>query len=483
MTKLASPVAKAIFSVTSEQVDQLRKTSTSLKNLSQNEFQSIRNDIGEAQIVLIGESSHGTEEFYHYRAELTKSLIKHKGFRLVLAEADFPPFYSINKILNGKDKTPLSIAMEQLKERFPYWMWHNSVAYNFFEHVLERNKTEDPKNKVSVLGMDIYSLFRSAHEVIQYLQKHDKELADLASRLYETLGTFKPDAHTYGEAIAMGRVKSQEANVAKILSEINKHEMELAQANDNGEEFYGASENARIVKSAEEYYRKTFMGGNVTWSVRDTAMLEAIKHALKYQASRNQDPPKVVVWAHNSHIGDSFFTQHVQENQVNLGQLAREHFGVENTFIVGFSTNTGTVRAARRWNSQDLVFDLVPSLSGSSGDVLARVSFQREGEKDFGLLFRSNTRELTLEEAASKDLMSESRLQRYIGVIYAKNTERQSHYSIGNMGQQYDMMVHIEKTTALQKFVTGKVGGSGVIDYSKWEHMDVAEDEDETEEY
>jgi erythromycin esterase-like protein len=483
MSKVSSPVAKAIKT---EKVNQLRKSSISLKELYQNEFQSIRNEIGDAQVVLIGESSHGTEEFYHYRPELTNSLIKHKGFRLVLAEADFPPFYAINKILNGKDKNPLSSAMEHLKERFPYWMWHNSVAYNFFESILEHNSSKDPKNKVLVLGMDIYSLFRSAHEVIQYLEKHDKELADLASQLYETLGTFKPDGHTYGEAVATGRLKSQELNVAKMLSEINKHEMELAQASDNGDEFYGASENARIVKSAEEYYRKTFMGGNVTWSVRDTAMLEAIKHALKYQSSRNQETPKVVVWAHNSHIGDSSYTQHAQENQVNLGQLAREHFGIKNTFIVGFSTDTGTVRAAKRWNSNDLVFDLAPSLSGSSGDVLAKVSLQRGGEKDFGLLFRSNTRELTLEETTSKGLMSEPRLQRYIGVIYAKNTERQSHYSTGKMGQQYDMMIHIDETTALKKFMPGKIGDkgkSGVIDYSKWDNMDVTEEEDETEEY
>lgn len=390
---------------------------------------------------------------------------------------DFPPFYAINRTLHSKTGSlPLDDAMKRLKERFPAWMWYNAVTKEFLEYVFARNLGVPTIDRVSVLGMDIYSLFRSAHEVLIYLEDHDPVLSALAEQLYSTLGTFEPDAHAYAEAISKGLVESQQDPVTRILSEIQKRDFELAQAKDDGDEFYSAAENARIVKAAEEYYRKTFMGGAVTWSVRDMAMKDAIQHALDWQTVKNnKETSKIIVWAHNSHVGDSSFTQHSIENQVNLGQLCRQHFGIDETFILGFSTDTGTVRAAKKWNGKDFVLDVLPSMFASSGKLLSEVG--NTGVRDFGLMFRSNVRGLTQQETVSKRIMDEARIQRYIGVLYCQSTERQSHYSLGSMGSQYDFMIHIDETRALQRIqVEGHVVREG-IDYSKWEYLEVAEDE------
>jgi erythromycin esterase-like protein len=256
-------------------------------------------------------------------------------------------------------------------------------------------------------------------------------------------------------------------------------------------------QNARIVGAAEEYYRLSFLGGNVTWNIRDRAMVDMIDHALKWHdkkrqekhASSNsngQDPPppppsKAIVWAHNSHVGDSKATEHHKRRQLNVGRLVRERFGEEGCYIIGFTTNTGTVRAAKAWNGPDYVMELNPGLPNSI-ELIHHQVHRSLGGKNFGVVMRSNDEEkhpLTDDQKKAKHILGNPLLERFVGVLYVKRTERQSHYSTCLVGKEFDLVIHIDETNALKplpKKIRDPVR-PGTVDYSKWEHLDVPDEE------
>jgi erythromycin esterase-like protein len=354
-------------------------------------------------------------------------------------------------------------------------MWRNQPFHDFVDWLkqLNQQRRRDERPAVHLNGLDIYSMFESADEVITYLEQVDDNLAAEARARYETLGTFRPEAADYCRAIFQGKIASQAPQVASMLASLNAMSMELCGLEGDGDEFFNAVENARVVGAAEEYYRKSYMGGNVTWNIRDGAMVTMIERTIAFQERKWKAAgvvdrrPRVLVWAHNSHVGDALATEHHERRQWNVGRLVRAKFGYDNSFIVGFSTYAGTVRAARTWNGRDYVMELSESLPGSVGHLLHRVAKEFRTPQ-LAVVTRTNSRHgLSSEQRAARQVLNERRLERFVGVQYIKRTERQSHYSLCSVAEQFDAVVHLDKTSAVRPLPR-----PGTIDYRKFENFD-----------
>ncbi|XXQ35295.1 Erythromycin esterase [Plasmodiophora brassicae] len=473
-------------------VDRVAKAAIPLQDLRRDDFALVRQAIGQARVVLMGEETHGTEEFYQLRSDLTKALIDREGFTAVLCEADFPAFYELNRFVGGappfrdlhkqmseKEGPTIEQAMEKLKARFPVWMWRNHVLKGLAEWMRQHNAGRPAGSRpVMLLGLDIYSMFDSAHEVIAYLDQVDTDLGNMARRQYGALGTFRPEAADYCRAIYTGKIASQAPQVARMLATLYENRMKCLDVPGDGDEYFAALQNARVVGEAEEYYRNSYMGGNVTWNIRDSAMVKMIAETLAFQEDKGEGrPARVLVWAHNSHVGDAMATEHHEQRQHNIGRLVRQQFGYDDSFIIGFSTYTGTVRAARQWNGKDFVMDLNESLPLSAGALLHRAG-QRAKTNDFAVLTRTNDREhpLSDEQQAARDALCAERLERFVGVQYIKRTERQSHYAYCRMGEQFDLIIHVDTTSAVKpwfpKPTTTSSPRPGTIDYSRFENFE-----------
>jgi len=394
--------------------------------------------IGDARIVLIGESSHGTQEFYRARAEITKWLIEEKGFCAVAAEADWPDAYRVNRYVRGCDDD--TTAEEALRgfERFPAWMWRNIVVRDFVEWLRENNQqcSLDNRPQVGFYGLDLYSLHRSMHEVISYLDKVDPLAAARARKRY---GCFDhvtaDDGQSYGFAAAFGAGPSCEREVIEQLIDIQRNALNYARRDGQlaEDDLFYTEQNAYVVRNAEEYYRAMFRGRVTSWNLRDKHMAHTVE-ALLTHLSRRVAIPRIVVWAHNSHVGDARATEVASDGQLTLGQLARERYG-QDCRLIGFSTYTGTVTAASDWGGVAERKMVRPALAGSIEEL-----FHETGRPEFIVTHDGDA-------AAALDVV---RLNRAIGVIYLPATERQSHYFHVRPAAQFDAMIHIENTQALE---------------------------------
>eukprot|EP00884_Botryococcus_braunii_P019853 jgi/Botrbrau1/6551/Bobra.40_2s0018.3 len=336
----------------------------------------------QARIVLIGEASHGTHEFYQMRAEITKLLIQERGFSAIVTEADFPDAFRVNKYVLGlsKDRTATQ-ALSDYK-RFPLWMWRNIEVVDFITWLKQHNSRIPPSNRVGYYGMDIYSLTASMKAVISFLEKEDPRLAERARHRYSCFDRFGADATTYGLRLAMGSVGCEKEAV-KQLAEVQQKlvsaerlladvdlDVEADEPRRRHEELFAALVNAEVVKGAESYYRKMFFRDELTWNIRDQAMVRTIGHLedhLRRVGGSGCAQPRIVVWAHNSHLGDASHTDMgKQRGEVNVGQLCREKFGVDQVYSIGFTTHTGTVAAADEWDEPGQVKCVRPSMPGST---------------------------------------------------------------------------------------------------------------------
>jgi erythromycin esterase-like protein/predicted phosphoribosyltransferase len=394
--------------------------------------------IGDARIVLIGESSHGTHEFYRARAEITKWLIEEKGFCAVAAEADWPDAYRVNRYVRGCDDD--TTAEEALRgfERFPAWMWRNVVVRDFVEWLRENNKQCSLYNRpqAGFYGLDLYSLHRSMQEVITYLDKVDPLAAARARKRY---GCFDhvtaDDGQAYGFAAAFGAGPSCERQVIEELIDIQRNALNYARRDGQlaEDELFYTEQNAYVVRNAEEYYRAMFRGRVTSWNLRDKHMAQTVD-ALLTHLSRRIDTPRIVVWAHNSHVGDARATEVASDGQLTLGQLVRERHG-QDCRLIGFSTYTGTVTAASDWGGVAERKMVRPALAGSIEEL-----FHETGRPEF----------IVTQDGDAAVALDVVRLNRAIGVIYLPATERQSHYFHVRPADQFDAMIHLENTQALE---------------------------------
>jgi erythromycin esterase-like protein len=392
--------------------------------------------IGDARLVLIGEATHGTHEFYRTRAELTRALIARRGFNLVAVEADWPDAYRANRwVRHDAPESGPDSALDDFT-RFPRWMWRNQDVVEFLQWLRTHNAAEPASARVGFYGLDLYSLHASIDAVLRYLRKVDPAGAERARYRYGCLEDFGEDPQAYGYAAKIGLSRSCEDDVVAQLLELRRGA--AAYANRDGrvaaDEYFFAEQNARLVQNAEQYYRAMFGGRVESWNLRDTHMMETLE-ALLAHVHRTAGHAKAVVWAHNSHLGDARATQMGEIGELNLGQLVRQAYR-EQAFLIGFTTHTGTVTAASNWDEPAQRKRVRPSLSGSYERL-----FHEAGPSRFFLFLR---------EGAARDALMGARLERAIGVIYRPESERVSHYFRARLPDQFDAVLHVDETSALE---------------------------------
>ncbi len=394
--------------------------------------------IGDARFVLLGEATHGTHEFYRARAEITKRLITEKGFVAVAVEADWPDAYRVNRYVRGLNDDPTARDALAGFKRFPIWMWRNTDVLDFIEWLRAYNTGLPPDaRKTGFYGLDLYSLHASIEAVISYLEKVDPEAAKRARYRYSCFEHFGEDTQAYGYAAGFNLSKSCEDEVVAQLIELQQHTADYAKRDGRvaEDEFFHAEQNARLAKDAEEYYRTMFSGRVSSWNLRDRHMTETLE-ALVAHLDREGGGTKVVVWAHNSHVGDARATSMGSEGELNIGQLVREHYGRE-AVLVGFSTYTGTVTAASDWGAPLERKRVRPALPGSY-EALSH----QTGLSNF--LFPSQN------DSKAANALRDPRLERAIGVIYLPRTERTSHYFHARLPEQFDAVLHFDETRAVE---------------------------------
>jgi erythromycin esterase-like protein len=394
--------------------------------------------IGDARFVLLGEASHGTHEFYHTRAALTRRLIQEKGFSAVAVEADWPDAYRVNCFVRNTDGGLLAdpadavTALEGFKH-FPSWMWRNTEVLSFVNWL--RSHNEEAAGSCGFYGLDLYSLHRSVAAVLSYLEEVDPQAAQRARGRYGCFEHFGEDSQAYGYSTAYGETEPCENAVVEQLMELQRNADVYASADGVRAEdkYFHAEQNARLVKNAEEYYRSMFRGRVSSWNLRDSHMAETLG-ALDAHLSRDGEPAKIVVWAHNSHLGDASATEMGERGEHNLGQLVRRNYGRE-AVLIGFSTYSGEVTAADDWGQPPRRKRVRPGLPDSFEAL-----FHETGQENFWLNLRDD---------APQELFT-PRLQRAIGVIYRPESERWSHYFQTTLPRQFDAIIHHDQTHALE---------------------------------
>jgi len=392
--------------------------------------------IGNSTLVLIGEATHGTDEFYRTRAEITKALIADHGFNLVAVEADWPDAYRVNRWVRGASEEEGPETALNDFTRFPRWMWRNTAVVEFVTWLRDHNASRAVTDRAGFYGLDLYSLHRSIEVVLAYLGKVDPAAAKRARHRYGCFEMFGEDPQAYGYASSLGLSRDCEDEVTDQLIELRRQA--LAYASRDGriaaDEYFFVEQNARLITNAETYYRAMFAGRAESWNVRDQHMMETLE-ALLAQVVHTGGPGRAIVWAHNSHLGDARATQMGAGGELNLGQLVRERYG-KNAWLIGFTTHTGSVTAARNWDEPAERRRVTPSMVGSYERL-----FHEAGVSRFLLLLR---------DSPLRDALWAERLERAIGVIYRPESERLSHYFRARLPEQFDAVLHIDETSALE---------------------------------
>jgi erythromycin esterase-like protein len=394
--------------------------------------------VDDARFVLLGEASHGTHEFYRERAQITKRLIKEKGFTAVAVEADWPDAYRVNRYVRGRGGDAEAVDALSGFKRFPTWMWRNADVLDFVGWLRAHNDTfSSDQGKVGFYGLDLYSLHSSMDAVLSYLDKIDPQAARRARQRYSCFDHFGEDTQSYGYVAGLGLTESCEGEVVNQLIELRRRAAEYASRDGHvaEDEFFFAEQNARLVKNAEQYYRSMFRGRVSSWNLRDQHMAETLDALVAHLEKQGQQP-KVVVWEHNSHLGDARATQMGEAGEWNVGQLVRERHGSE-AALVGFTTYSGTVTAASDWDAPAERKRVRAALPESYEALFHQVGVPR-----FLLALRDGG-------PAVKSL-EEPRLERAIGVIYRPETERQSHYFYARLPHQFDAVLHFDETRAVE---------------------------------
>jgi erythromycin esterase-like protein len=391
---------------------------------------------GDASFVLLGEATHGTHEFYSTRAAITERLIEEKGFQAVAVEADWPDAFRVNRFVRGQESSVTPGEALSGFTRFPVWMWRNRNVETFVGWLRQYNRSRPEHAQAGFYGLDLYSLNRSRAEVVRYLERIDPAAARRARSLYSCFDHFGGDEQAYGHAAGFDLSESCRQEVVQQLRDLQQRAYEYAHRDGQvaEDEFFSAEQNARLVRNAEEYYRAMFRGRLNTWNLRDRHMAETLE-LLAAHLSRRFGRAKIVVWAHNSHLGNALATERSRHGEWNLGQLVRER--CEQSMLVGFTTYTGTVTAASDWGAMRETMRVRPALPESWEAV-----FHGIGIPQFLAIFARD-------ERLSAELRHE-RLERAIGVVYRPETERFSHYFQARIADQFDAVVHFDETSAVE---------------------------------
>ena len=398
-------------------------------------FGAMFDRFADAKIVLLGEASHGTSEFYRARAAITRRLIERHGFSVVAVEADWPDAARIDAYVRHHAPEP---NRDEAFARFPTWMWRNVEVREFIHWLRAHNEALPPERRAEFRGLDVYSLGGSMRAVLDYLDKVDPEGAGHARGRYGCLTPWQSDPARYGRAVFTGQKKPCDEALLAQLHDLLQRRLDYL-ARDGGESYFDAVQNARIVRAAADYYRIMYEGSTESWTVRDRHMFDTLKLLLE----RRGPGAKAVVWAHNSHIGNAAATAMGWQGEFNIGELCRTGFG-ESAALIGFGTDRGTVAAADDWDEPMEVKRVRPSRADSHERVFleAGLSCSLTDWRDPG------KREL-------REVLAEPRLERAIGVVYRPETERYSHYFEAVLAEQFDALVWFEETQAVTPLPAG----------------------------
>ncbi|MGA3303014.1 MAG: erythromycin esterase family protein [Methylovirgula sp.] len=382
---------------------------------------------GDAKVVLLGEASHGTSEFYRARATITKRLIEQHGFTIVAVEADWPDAASIDRYIRHG---PAVTAPEPPFARFPTWMWRNLEMVAFTSWLRGYNENRPRDSQVEFRGLDVYSMHGSIAAVLAYLDRVDPESAAKARERYGCLTPWQNDPARYGRAVLSGRDACEDVVVEQLRDLLNRRFDYLRQ---DGEDYFDAAQNARIIRAAERYYRTMYWSSTDSWNLRDRHMFDTLQYVLQ----RRGPEAKAVVWAHNSHIGNAAATSMGWAGEFNIGELCRRSYG-DNAVLIGFGTDRGTVAAASEWDGPVEIKTVLPAREDSYEYL-----FRKSG------LARSLTDWRTHECRDLRERLTGPRLERAIGVIYRPETEFSSHYFEAVLPEQFDAYLWFEETTAV----------------------------------
>lgn len=395
--------------------------------LAEPQFARLLERIGDSRIVLLGEATHGTHEFYEFRARLTEELVKHKGFRIIALEADWPDAQTYDEFIQGTELGPSNNFKDSF-DRFPSWMWKNKEYFHHLRRLKRLNENLDSEDRAHIYGLDLYSMYDSVSEVIRYLDRADPHLAQQARAQYSCLQEWRPFASDYGRDVLRGLHPGCEDEVVQVLKDLLDKRSEDAS-------WLSAAQNAKVVAAAERYYRMMYHGSAESWNLRDQHMYNTLVSLLDFHG----EDSKAVVWAHNSHIGDASATEMgKRRGEINIGYLCRQGFG-DQVYSCGFGTDTGDVIAAAFWEGPTEVQQIRPSRADS-----LEARFHMSGKESCQLPLRyCPNKEL-------KEALDESYLQRAIGVIYRPDTELQSHYFEASAASQFDEYIWFDRTRALE---------------------------------
>lgn len=421
--------------------ERIAREAESFERIESVDLSAFLERVGDSKVVLLGEATHGTAEFYDMRARITRELIEKKGFTIVAVEADWPDAAQIDHFVRD---TRIEPTEDPTFARFPTWMWANAQVLAFVQWLRKYNRNfQLPDDRVGFYGLDLYSLFASIDAVVRYLDRVDPQAAAVARKRYGCLSPWENEPAIYGAAAFGGRHEGCEEEVVSMLKDLMDRRMQYV--SQDGRHFLDAVSNARIVKDAEQYYKIMYRASAASWNLRDKHMFETLESLLEYGGRG----AKAVVWEHNSHVGDASATQMSVRGEYNVGQLTREKFG-DKAYIVGFGTDHGTVAAASDWGGPVEFKQVRPAHPRSYERV-----FHDSGVPRFMLPLRDH-------ESRLVRLLMEPRLERAIGVIYRPETELASHYFQACLPRQFDEYIWFDETNAVSPI--GPESGTGMPD-------------------
>lgn len=395
---------------------------------SATDLEPLMDRIGDARIVLLGEATHGTHEYYTWRAEITKRLIEEKDFDFIGVEGDWPDCYRINRFIKGYENAGDDIIDDVLMEfkRWPTWMWANWEIAGFAEWLREWNIGLTPNDKVGFYGLDVYSLWESFEEILKYLERVDPKAFKKAQ---EALMCFEPYASDDGQAYARSMrlvPDSCEDEVVEMLSEIRER---MTRYNGDPEAAFNTEQNALVAVNAEKYYRSMVQGTDDSWNVRDRHMMETLSRLADFHGNDS----KAVIWEHNTHIGDARATDMARHGMINIGQLAREEYG-DDVVLVGFGSYEGSVVAGQSWGAEMEVMNMPEARKNSWEHALHQLD---------------NSNRLIIFDDRASELLDRSIGHRAIGVVYQPEHESRGNYVPTVLPERYDMFIYLDKTKAL----------------------------------
>ena len=402
------------------------------------EFGTFFDTFGDAKVVLLGEATHGTSEFYRARAAITLHLVRNFGFNIVAAEADWPDAARLDRYVRHRAPEP---SRTRAFERFPSWMWRNEEMLEFIESLRAVNSSRLEGDRVEFRGLDVYSLRESIAAVLTYLDRVDAVAAREARRRYGCLTPWQSQPARYGHRAAMGGDTCEEEVKQQLMALLQKRLDYVAK---DGEEFFDAMQNARIVRAAEQYYRIMYQGSRESWNLRDRHMFETLQTLMH----RRGAGAKAIVWAHNSHVGNAAATSMGWEGEFNIGELSRTAYG-DDLVSIGFGTDRGTVAAASDWDSPMEIKSVRPA---------------REDSYEYLFRHAGHARSLTDWRASRggllREILAEPRLERAIGVVYRPDTELLSHYFRAVLSEQFDAFVWFETSRAIAPLASARPTGA-----------------------